>query len=148
MSRRFTYDCVITKEDDGYIASFPQIPEAYSDGDTREEAIARASEALVLAMVGHVENGTQAPAYERSAEVVTLSVEVGDEDVEESHYMTQASAADYLGVSLSRVGALIRSGQLDARYFGGRREVSADSVKAYAETPRKSGRPAKEACLV
>ena len=33
----FTYDCVLIKEDDGYCASFPQIPGAFADGDTREE---------------------------------------------------------------------------------------------------------------
>ena len=43
MKQRFTYDCVLIKEDDGYCASFPQIPGAFADGDTREEAIAHAS---------------------------------------------------------------------------------------------------------
>ena len=36
MRQRFTYDCVLIKEDDGYCASFPQIPGAFADGDTRE----------------------------------------------------------------------------------------------------------------
>lgn len=39
MRQRFTYDCVLIKEDDGYCASFPQIPGTFADGDTREEAI-------------------------------------------------------------------------------------------------------------
>ena len=47
MRQRFTYDCVLIKEDDGYCASFPQIPGAFADGDTREEAIAHATEALM-----------------------------------------------------------------------------------------------------
>ena len=47
MRQRFTYDCVLIKEDDGYCASFPQIPGAFADGDTREEAIAHATEALI-----------------------------------------------------------------------------------------------------
>ena len=47
MKQRFTYDCVLIKEDDGYCASFPQIPGAFADGDTREEAIAHATEALM-----------------------------------------------------------------------------------------------------
>ena len=34
MRQRFTYDCVLIKEDDGYCASFPQIPGAFADGDT------------------------------------------------------------------------------------------------------------------
>ena len=47
MRQRFTYDCVLIKEDDGYCASFPQISGAFADGDTREEAIAHATEALM-----------------------------------------------------------------------------------------------------
>ena len=47
MRQRFTYDCVLIKEDDGYCASFPQIPGAFADGDTREEAIVHAAEALM-----------------------------------------------------------------------------------------------------
>ena len=47
MKQRFTYDCVLIKEDDGYCASFPQVPGAFADGDTREEAIAHAGEALM-----------------------------------------------------------------------------------------------------
>lgn len=39
MKQRFTYDCVLIKEDDGYCASFPQVPGAFADGDTREEAM-------------------------------------------------------------------------------------------------------------
>ena len=31
MRQRFTYDCVLIKEDDGYCASFPQIPGAFAD---------------------------------------------------------------------------------------------------------------------
>ena len=47
MRQRFTYDCVLIKEDDGYCASFPQIPGALADGDTREEAISHATEAVM-----------------------------------------------------------------------------------------------------
>lgn len=38
MSQRYSYDCVITREADGYVASFPQLPGCFTDGDTREEA--------------------------------------------------------------------------------------------------------------
>ena len=49
MKQRFTYDCVLIKEDDGYCASFPQVPGAFADGDTREEAIVHASEIMAAA---------------------------------------------------------------------------------------------------
>lgn len=141
MARRYSYDCVLTREDDGYVASFPQLPGCFTDGDTREEAIANASEALQAFMAGYAEGGQEPPAYERAAEVVTVSVEVTDEDLDEMRYMTQSAAADALGVSPSRVSALIGSGRLEARWFDGARKVSVASVNAYASSPRRGGRP-------
>ena len=72
MRQRFTYDCVLIKEDDGYCASFPQIPGAFADGDTREEAIAHATEALMAFLADDLNNGLTPAGYERSAEVVAL----------------------------------------------------------------------------
>ena len=80
MRQRFTYDCVLIKEDDGYCASFPQIPGAFADGDTREEAIAHATEALMAFLADDLNNGLTPAGYERSAEVVALSVEIDHED--------------------------------------------------------------------
>ena len=57
MRQRFTYDCVLIKEDDGYCASFPQLPGAFADGDTREEAIAHATEALMAFLADDLNNG-------------------------------------------------------------------------------------------
>ena len=61
MRQRFTYDCVLIKEDDGYCASFPQIPGAFADGDTREEAIAHATEALMAFLADDLNNGGRGP---------------------------------------------------------------------------------------
>ncbi len=69
MRQRFIYDCVLIKEDDGYCASFPQIPGAFADGDTREEAIAHATEALMAFLADDLNNGLTPAGYERSAEV-------------------------------------------------------------------------------
>ena len=43
---RYTYDAVIVRDGDGYSVSFPQLPDAFTHGATREEASVRASEAL------------------------------------------------------------------------------------------------------
>lgn len=143
MNRRFTYDCVIMKEEDAWCVSFPQIPEAYTDGRTREEAIANAAEVLKLVMGGYIEDGETPPEYERLAEVVSVSIEVSDEDIDKMHYETQSQAAESLGVTLSRISALIDSGRLDSKTFDGRRMVSIASVERYAASPRSAGRPAK-----
>ena len=145
MSKRYTYDCILTKEDDGYIAKFPQIDGAYCEGDTREEALNNASEVLTLCLLDDFVNKRKAPKYERVAEVVSLSVEVTQEDEEQSHYMTQADASELLGVSPSRISALINSDKLVSKHFDGRNMVSIESVNTYANTPRKTGRPLKVA---
>ncbi len=142
MGNRYTYDCVIIREDDGWVVNFPQIPEAYTDGDTREEAMRNAVEVLTLSVGSRELDGKAMPEYKRSAEVVSVTVEITDEIKDELGYMTVAMAADDLNVTPSRVHALIRSGKLDAKWFDGVRKVSIDSVNAYRMTPRKAGRPA------
>jgi len=39
----------------GLVVSFPDVPEAITEGDTREEALAEASDALAVAMGGYVD---------------------------------------------------------------------------------------------
>lgn len=143
MSKRYTYDCILTKEDDGYVAQFPQIEGAYCEGDTREETLKNASDVLTLCLLDDFTNKWKAPKYERVAEVVSVSVEVTNEDEEQSHYMTQADASEMLNVTPSRISHLISNGQLDSKYFDGRRLVSIASVNEYENTPRKAGRPYK-----
>lgn len=48
-----------------------------------------------------------------------------------------------LEVSAGRVSALIKNGQLEARYFDGQKMVSIQSVNDYMNSPRKAGRPRK-----
>jgi hypothetical protein len=59
--------------------------------------------------------------------------------------VTQARAAEELGVSRFRIGALLASGKLEGREFGGRRKGSLESVARYAAERRGAGRPPKVA---
>lgn len=59
------------------------------------------------------------------------------------HYASLAQAQDMLEVSAGRVSALIKNGQLEARYFDGQKMVSIQSVNDYMNSPRKAGRPRK-----
>lgn len=136
MTKRFTYDCLVSKEDGRYSVSFPQIPTAYTEGKTKSDALNNAVEALELALMDYLEKGQQPPRYQRVTEIVTLNIQITDDDIEESHYITQAQAAKDLGVSLARVSALISSKKLESKYFEGKRKVSIASVNNYANTPR------------
>ena len=136
MRQRFTYDCVLIKEDDGYCASFPQIPGAFADGDTREEAIAHATEALMAFLADDLNNGLTPAGYERSAEVVALSVEIDHEDAREAACRT-------FKVSAPRITALVKAGKLDVELVDGRRMITIGSIERYAAQERHAGRPKK-----
>jgi antitoxin HicB len=55
---RFTLD----KEVGGYVVTFPDVPEAITQGDTIEEAMAMASEALTLALTFYTDKNRDLPA--------------------------------------------------------------------------------------
>jgi predicted RNase H-like HicB family nuclease len=141
MKCRITYDAVISHESDGYIVSFPQLPDAFTDGNTRAEAISNAAEVLALIAGEYIDEGEQLPDPSRTVEVVSVSVELTDQDIESMKYLTLLQAADDLGVTPSRVSQLLASGKLKAKYFDGNRMVSIESVNEYKNTPRKAGRP-------
>lgn len=56
------YPAKLAPEDGGYVVTFRDIPEAITQGDTREEAIAMAADALATAMEFYFEDRRQVPA--------------------------------------------------------------------------------------
>ena len=83
-------------------------------------------------------NGLTPAGYERSAEVVALSVEIDHEDAREAACRTFKDAALDLKVSAPRITALVKAGKLD-----GRRMITIDSIERYAAQERHAGRPKK-----
>lgn len=55
------YPIILEPDGPGWMASFPDIPEALTGGDTREEALANAHEALVTAFEFYVEDQRPVP---------------------------------------------------------------------------------------
>lgn len=136
-------ECVLVRDGDGWTAEFPQYNFASTSGRTREEALRRAREVLELEAADLLDDGLRAPRARHVAEVVLVTVDVTSEDSERMKYVTKAQAADRLEVSRPRVTALVRSGQLDTRDFGGHELVSIESMNRYLESPRMPGRPSK-----
>lgn len=61
----------------GFVVSFPDVPEAHSQGEDREEALARAVDALETALEFYLEEGNALPIPsrpKRGQEVVSPSV--------------------------------------------------------------------------
>ncbi len=56
------YPCTIQKEVEGkYLATFPDFPETFTEGETEEEALFNASEALTLTLEGRAEENMDIP---------------------------------------------------------------------------------------
>lgn len=142
---RYCFEAVIERDGDGWTARFPQLGDYVTQGSTRDEAVGQASDLLRLILSGYLEKGCPPPASNHVVECAVVCVEMSSEDAERSHFMTQIEAADLLGVTPSRVSALVRDGRLVTRRFDGRNLVSIESVNRYLESPRKCGRPRRVA---
>ncbi len=69
------YPARLTKDGTGYVVSFRDIPEALTSGDTKEEALDMASDALATAMEFYFENRREVPsptAPKKGEELVAL----------------------------------------------------------------------------
>jgi len=62
------YPVKLQKDGDGYFVSFPDIPEALTQGDTREEALDMARDALVTAFEFYFEDNQPVPLPSESGE--------------------------------------------------------------------------------
>ncbi|WP_337071980.1 type II toxin-antitoxin system HicB family antitoxin [Klebsiella aerogenes] len=56
------YPVKLEPDSGGFVVSFPDIPEALTQGDTREEALEMARDALVTAFEFYFEDGERVPA--------------------------------------------------------------------------------------
>jgi antitoxin HicB len=70
-----TYRIVLIPEDDGgFSVTVPALPGCFTQGDTREEAVAMAKEAIELHLEALRDDGESAP--DDRVEVVTVEVQV------------------------------------------------------------------------
>lgn len=59
----YAYPCQLTlDEDGGYVATFPDVPEAITGGEDRTEALAMAEDALATALAGYVHEKWDIPS--------------------------------------------------------------------------------------
>jgi len=68
------YNCNITEEDGMYIAQFPDMPNVLTYGETYEEAIAMARDALDAVLTTEIEDGHKIPAsrYKRGVPIAVF----------------------------------------------------------------------------
>lgn len=57
------YPCKLEPNGEGgYVALFPDLPEALTEGASRDEALANAADALEVALLGRMKDGDEVPA--------------------------------------------------------------------------------------
>ncbi len=58
----YAYPCQLTPDEDGgFVATFPDVPEAITGGDDQAEALAMAEDALATALAGYVHEKWEIP---------------------------------------------------------------------------------------
>lgn len=74
---RYAYPVVLAEQPEGgFVASFPDVPEALTQGETREEALEMAADALVAGLSFYVEAGGRLPAPSAAGGRPVVSVPV------------------------------------------------------------------------
>jgi antitoxin HicB len=58
----------------GFVATFPDVPEALTEGATREEALANAADALEVALLGRMKDGDDVPRAAKTRGGTTIYV--------------------------------------------------------------------------
>ena len=63
MSGNYTYSVILEPaEEGGFVVHVPALPEVCTEGDTEEEALAMAKEAIELVLASRLERGEEIPA--------------------------------------------------------------------------------------
>ena len=62
----FIYPALFTEDDDGFVVSFPDVPEAITQGSTLAEALINAADALDEAICGYIDAGESLPSPGRT----------------------------------------------------------------------------------
>ncbi|MDR3307331.1 MAG: type II toxin-antitoxin system HicB family antitoxin [Coriobacteriales bacterium] len=149
--RRYVYEAVLTPSEAGYLVCFPDLDKC-TQGESLEDAVYMAADLLELILEGMLKDGSDipAPTYGRSAGdggyVIAISASPDLERDEGS--VTTGEAAIMLGLSDSRVRAMVRDGVLASEKVGRDRLIPVWSIRERFENPRGSGRPRKELAAV
>ena len=142
---RYVYPCVLTPEKDGgYSVSFPDVPEALTCGDDRDEALAMAGDALTVALGSYMQCREDIPAPDSVAgeqEMVAVPLVVAAKlalyTAMREQGLTKVGLARRLGLSEGAVRKLLNPnhrshiGQIErALAKVGRRLVAEDAIVA------------------
>lgn len=115
---RYEYPCVLTPEGEGgYSVSFPNVPEALTCGDDRDEALAMAEDALAVALGAYVQcreeipvPGPIAPGQEVIGVPVVVAAKLALYSAMREQGLTKVALAGLMGLSEGAVRKLVNPG--------------------------------------
>ncbi len=145
---KYVYDVVITQDEDGgYDVSVPTLPGCFTFGNTFEEAVYMAEDALKTFVASLLLDGEEVAPFsvgykaEEDETVVTIFFETDESYIVRGEVVSAAQAARELGVSASRITHMLASGILEGYRSGRNTMITVDSINKRKEDPHPAGRP-------
>lgn len=140
------YQAFLTPDDEGYGVEVPDLPGCFTHGDTFEEALCMAGDAMKTYVASLLLDGKKPPRFIQhdcpaNARCVDIYFEVDEDYIVEGEVVSASQAARELGVSRGRITQMLDAGILDGFRRMRNTYVTVDSIRARKETAPKAGRP-------
>ncbi|MDR1183294.1 MAG: type II toxin-antitoxin system HicB family antitoxin [Coriobacteriales bacterium] len=146
---RYLYEVELRPDiDGGYCVRVPDLEGCFTEGDTVDEALEMAADALetyVAALLKYddpIPEPTFGHEVPEGGMIVAVSFETDADYIIDA--VSPSEAAVMLGVSRGRVSQMIREGVLAATKGCAGTLVDAKSIEQRLASPRRAGRPRKE----
>ena len=135
-------------EEGGYWAEVPDLPGCFGEGSNFIDAVESISDGIETHLAALSEYGMPIPPakhIEAPVEGEAVYVRVDDGLRLGSPTVSATEAARMLNVSKPRISQLIAEGRLVAEQLASGTNVTVESIERYMNSPRKAGRPKREA---
>ncbi len=145
---KFIYQAILTPDEDGYSVEVPNLPGCFTYGDTYEDAVYMAADAMKTYVASLLMDGKQPPRYTKydcpnGSECVNVFFETEQDYVIDGETVSAAQAARDLGVSKGRITQMLDAGLLEGYRDGRQTYISVNSIAARKKEAPKAGRPRK-----
>lgn len=140
------YQAVLTPDEEGFSVEAPDLPGCFTHGDTVEEALSMAADAMSTYVAALLADGKQPPAFVQhefpaGTKSFDIFFETSEDYIVDGEVVSASKAAEELNVSKGRVSQMLDAGILE----GFRRErktfITMKSIQARKRSAPKAGRP-------
>jgi excisionase family DNA binding protein len=145
---RYIYEITISKDGDYYSMDVPDLSGCFTWGDTIEDVLRKAPDALETHIGAYLADGDDIPpaTFGHKTDVdqvlAVISFDASAASVGAPHVASRY-AAERLGISKGRVSQLLKDGRLEGYRDGRETMISEASIKRFAANRRGPGKPRK-----